>query len=319
MSTAVPSLSEVEPKIIEAAGEGDLVLFVGAGLSKLLGYPTWSEAAARAIKSLREAKLTSYLECEILNKLSPKMQLSIATDIFERAGSKINYREIFSREKDSSDHDILYTALSKIGSVFVTTNYDECLDNAAISLPTSTKPADISKDCAVQKIFCWPEDMSVAKLDSLGTVLHLHGSVRHEGTMVVTTRQYLEHYQKPYITTFLTELFSTKVVLFIGYSLEEVEILEFIIRKRSRLDDESKSEAKHFWLFPRLSSDNAIFDHLKFYYQKHCNVNLIGYNIDVNGHEQLARYILDWSEELKDKVRPPVFPKEAKTIDRLIR
>ena len=47
----------------------------------------------------------------------------------------------------------------------------------------------------------------------------------------MTTPQYLTHYEDNRVQEFLDELFERHTVLFVGYGLEEWEILERILRK----------------------------------------------------------------------------------------
>lgn len=68
-------------------------------------------------------------------------------------------------------------------------------------------------------------------LDEPGTVVNLHGCSNEPETMIVTTKDYLEHYDHPNVQSFLEWLFRKKVVLFLGYGLEEAEILEHILRR----------------------------------------------------------------------------------------
>ena len=49
--------------------------------------------------------------------------------------------------------------------------------------------------------------------------------------MVVTTKEYLEHYDHDNVQQFLGELFEKKTVVFLGYGLEELEMLEHILRR----------------------------------------------------------------------------------------
>jgi hypothetical protein len=48
----VPDLPE---EIRQAALDGDLVLFVGAGVSMLVGLPSWDGLAWKALKDLRQS------------------------------------------------------------------------------------------------------------------------------------------------------------------------------------------------------------------------------------------------------------------------
>ena len=74
----VPDLPE---EIRQAALDGNLILFVGAGISRLLGMPSWAGMARKQLEHLRYNGALNYSEIEQLSALDPKKQLSIATQI----------------------------------------------------------------------------------------------------------------------------------------------------------------------------------------------------------------------------------------------
>ena len=72
---------------------------------------------------------------------------------------------------------------------------------------------------------------SQGELDRNGNVVHIHGCVDDPDSMVITTRDYLDHYSTTEVQDFLRYLFEKKTVLFLGYGLEEIEVLEYILRR----------------------------------------------------------------------------------------
>lgn len=126
-STEVPSHSEIPhipPAIIEAASAGRLVLFVGAGVSRLAGGPSWSRSAENALEEIVEKRLIPFAEAEQLRNEHPKKKLSIAMDISQDKGWMLDFAHIFSPPPDRLDAQV-YKDLYSIGVPIVTTNYDE--------------------------------------------------------------------------------------------------------------------------------------------------------------------------------------------------
>lgn len=56
--------------------------------------------------------------------------------------------------------------------------------------------------------------------------MHLHGCIDDPDSMVITTKDYLNHYSGKNIDVFLEHLFSNKTVLFIGYGMAETLTLK---------------------------------------------------------------------------------------------
>jgi hypothetical protein len=73
--------------------EEKFALFVGAGVSKLMGVPLWDELAEHAIDYLSSNKLLNFSEAEKikLQKVSPKQKLSLFHGIIEKNEAKKFY------------------------------------------------------------------------------------------------------------------------------------------------------------------------------------------------------------------------------------
>jgi hypothetical protein len=317
-SRITPNIEDYS-SIIDAAQNGKLILFVGNGVSRLLGYPSWVELGRRAIDILYKEGHIEYSEKSSLLALNSKIQLSIFSDNYKAKGIDYDYGKLIFQDKEIAVKTEIYDALYSIGTVFVTTNYDDCLDKLADNKILSSKGDDNSLGnsgiTSPTSVFFRKEDLTSARLDQPGSIIHLHGSVKSKETMIMTTRDYIDHYMNRFVIDFLNDLFSRKVVLFIGYGLEEEEILEFIVRKSNSPGVE---EPKHFWLYPRMSRDNAAYKHLKGYFERHCGIKLIDYNIDKKGHVHLEEIIIKWAAVLKGKVNKPNFEEEKDVIRRLL-
>ena len=143
--------------------------------------------------------------------------------------------------------------------MFVTTNYDYWLDqNLADSLfLTDDNSSSVKANRHIRHPFYKRNDISVKNLGIPNAVFHIHGSINDQGSMVLTTVDYLERYsshrfevkrnhENPFLT-FLETLFRLKNLLFIGYGLNELEILEYIIQKGIETS-KSKEEPRHYVL-----------------------------------------------------------------------
>ena len=259
----------------------------------LLGLPSWPGLANRLLNELRENEYINYSEMEQLNSLDPKKQLSIADLIAsdEDKNYKFKLEDYFSGIEEGNS---IYKAINDIGCPCVTTNYDELIAPRHVETKDGSTTAT-----SVLRIF-EKEKLSANDLNKPGTVVHLHGAISKRDTMIITTKDYLEHYEHEKVQFFLDELFKKKTVLFIGYGLEEDEILEYILRRGSVRSTEDR---RRFALMGFFRSEQPLYENLHHYYKQSFGVHLLGFVRDHENYQQLEVIIKSWVNKIK--VRKP--------------
>lgn len=314
----IPEIPQLPEGIVAAARRGKLVLFVGAGVSMAAGGPSWEELANNLLEQLVSVKALTYSAIDQLKDLDAKKKISIAADIYTDKGLSPNFREALNldRLKQADIHNILYS----LGASIVTTNYDTCFEvlaekkypqvNSELQEGEQNGEEKASLGPRSNKVFYHKEQLTIEKLNVQGSILQLHGSVRVPDLMVLTTKDYLGHYSDQTILTFLQELFKNHTVLFIGYGLEEQEILEQIFRIK-----QEKHSSRHYILLPFFSHANDLYRHLRRYYLNNYGVEVLCYCIDRNGHEQIREVIRSWFERLLGVINEPDFIEKVKIID----
>jgi hypothetical protein len=120
---APPVPSEIE----NAAQSGELVVFVGAGISKLIRCPNWDEFATEVLEKLVPQGISYYELSQIKQIPDPKKRLSIAKIIADRKKIPINYGSLLKARKLAPKNKNVYTHLNSFRSAFVTTNYERYL------------------------------------------------------------------------------------------------------------------------------------------------------------------------------------------------
>ena len=288
-----PKLPE---EIRQAALNGELVLFIGAGVSMLLDLPSWSELADKVLGELCDNGFSDYWEVLQLKTLDPRKQLSIADTIARENEYSIKYEDHL--KPDLGVGEGIYKALNDIGCPCVTTNYDELLSpryKGAKAEDGSITPAPVNRILERERFFAH-------LLDEPGTVVHLHGCFSEPETMIVTTKDYLEHYDHPNVQKFLDRLFRKKVVLFLGYGLEEAEILEHVLRRGQVL---GKDDRRRFSLEGFFQSQELLYKRLYKYYEISFGVHLIGFERDKKDYRALELIIESWADQLEIR-KPPL-------------
>ncbi|HOQ41872.1 MAG TPA: SIR2 family protein [Smithellaceae bacterium] len=302
----IPFLPE-ELKI--AASEGNLAIFIGAGVSRLVGCPSWGEFADSALKQLADKDIINFSDIQQLSHLDAKKRLSIASQIANTEGFQLDYQKLIEPQVPTNSQ--IYSYLNRIGCIYITTNYDLYLDYPTYSytLPDSSSfvPQSGKK---LKELICRPDQFKRLALRTPGNIVHLHGSIKERESMIITTVDYLEHYRNEYVVNFLEELFGHYTVLFIGYGLEEAEILEHVLRKGKLNID--KTLRRRFMLQGFYSHQQRTFEHLHNYYSRTFGVYICHFSLDYLNHAQLEKIVDDWSQNLK--VGEPLLADDLKAI-----
>ena len=193
MATVLRPEPKLPNEIVEAAKAGNLVLFIGAGISRMVGHPSWDGFANAVVNQLVTHEVIDHHEKSLINALlDPRKRLSIAKIIDEEHGSKVDYKGIFELDRKWSD---IYQFINQYECTFVTTNYDKLITPEI----SETKPE------TEWRIFR-RQDLLNVKLDTKGAVIHLHGCVDDPKSMIITTKDYLEHYMSDEVPKILTHL-----------------------------------------------------------------------------------------------------------------
>lgn len=296
---------DLPPEITDSGLNGDLVIFVGAGISQLAGLPSWSDLAERILFSLQQENALNFSEIEQMRTLDPRKKLSIASLL----SSKPLYYYIRKHLVPNNNISEVYRYLNRIGCAYITTNYDELL------VPQSTVYSDNKNSPASVKRIIGSDRFYASHLNTPGTVIHLHGSAFVPSSLVVTTKEYLEYYDKEEVKHLLRELFAKKTVLFVGYGLEEAEILEHILR-RGDAGKTRKATPKLFVLQGFFSEQKPLYTKLIYYYDQSFGVYLIGYNRDFKNYQQQEDIIKMWSEKIV--VHPPSSEEDLSFMDEVL-
>ncbi|GAB1354164.1 hypothetical protein MASR1M12_29020 [Erysipelotrichia bacterium] len=278
------SIPQLPPELIDAANSGALVIFVGAGISRLVGLPGWDGFAASVLQQLVSSKIIDYYqESQIKSIPDARKWLSIANIIAKKADHEIDYNQLFTIKTPKNP---IYEHLNQYKCTFVTTNYDKLI------APAHWKGVPEENWRYYER-----KDILPDKLDK-DFVIHLHGCISVPKSMIVTTKDYLEHYtnENSSVAAFLQHLFSKKTVLFIGYGLEEVEILEYILKFSAQREQNHK---QIFILQGFFDSNKPLFDSLEAFYKESFNAELIGYSLNQNSYSQQEKIIENWLQKLK--------------------
>ena len=159
------------------------------------------------------------------------------------------------------------------------------------------------------------EELEESTLASNNFLIHLHGALPDEKNLIVSTKNYLKLYGDENNQRKLRLLFKKQTVVFIGYGLEELEILELIVRS-FKVPEKTGENPKFFVLLSLLSHEADILDHLKGYYEQ-LEITTIAYCRDIKGYGALADVLENWLREIKSNIKPPNRQYQQSLLDEL--
>lgn len=268
-----------------------LAIFFGNGISRLYGRPSWKELSMELVKECFDKKKINYNEQEILKE--EKNLKKIITICKHKLGEKAYYallqKQLKTPDKNTMNKSHLIKKIKSLtdrasitsNTLYITTNIDN--DSVSDISEVETNCLDI-KTINYQKTY------------------FLHGNIDKKDSIILTTKEYLNHYApENSIPNFLKCLFTDYNVLFIGYGLEELDILEYLLNKGGV---EGSEKLKRFSLTPFLSANYEKIAFEKQYFKDIFEIDIIPFNIDQKGHSQLIQVIEDWIKQMESKISP---------------
>ena len=282
-----PAIPDMPPEIINAIDDGDLLLFVGAGVSKLIGYPLWFELGRNLAEKASDFGLISLPEKEILlgGQFSPMEIVTILCKKFNERNPSLG-REMVIKELSPSDKIDSKIALkianylSAYNATIVTTNADESLQVGPLKgriVVTNFGQFEFEKHCKY-------------------SIIHLHGDIRDPGGMVFTSEEYAKAYNvEADFGKNLKALFEHRwTILFMGYGVSEFELLRYFLPYK---EDKVR---RLFMLDGYLAKDRIKYEFDKEYYQS-LGITLLPYSREKNDYKQLLRVLKRWDKDVKEK------------------
>ena len=197
-------------KIQEAREKNKLVIFAGAGVSVDSGAPLWWEVGTEILRSLGLPESTA-TEAPVIGQW-----------LFNERGEKEyneKLREILKYHKGLSPNPIHHQLLRLRPRHLITTNYDDLLEQAL----NEYQKSDIGKSYAVIRR---DEDLPYAITDEY--IVKMHGDW-DEMNFVFKEDDYLNYARNsPLIESFVKGIFSSHLVLFVGFSFSDPNLKQIV-------------------------------------------------------------------------------------------
>ena len=224
-----PELSEEDKEsakeVANHAKKGELVLFLGAGVSAGAGIPRWGQLLKKLTEKAQfseaQQKALSQFnfldQAEILKKELNKINVDINQEIVEMLSSKAIYSLAHAL---ISDWPINET---------VTQNYDNMFETACreSGYPLSVIPYTFEEN-------------------SPKWLLKMHGCVTRPDDIVLSRSDYLDYdYSRSALSGIVQALLVTKHMLFLGFSLTDDHFIQLIFGVHKALEGMMSEENRH--------------------------------------------------------------------------
>lgn len=249
-----------------ASRQNRLVIFVGAGVSANSGVPLWSEL----INSLK-INLPEYVneDTDALKIAQLYKELRGEKEYLEKIKEILKYGKVSPNE--------IHKAIFELNPChIVTTNYDDLLEQSALAFN--------------QQFYVVRKDDDIPCNRGEKMIIKMHGDF-DVGNIVLTENDYFDYSRQfPLIRSFVLSLFASKLVLFIGFSFNDIN-LKYILRNVSNI---LKDKMQRSYLLV-----DYIPDSLTDEYYKKKGVCLVSLNDDLPANSDKGKVLLEQLNTIK--------------------
>jgi hypothetical protein len=268
-----------------------IAVFVGSGVSKLMGLPLWDELACEAIEHLFRHGYISFNERECIKSgTSAKAMLSIFHQSLETHQLKSFYGQVFSPKTKLTP----YKFIASVDLPKISLNLDDELWKAMNDNPSLLKSGSDEQDHVERKYQreCQSFDSDTRiKEDCL---YQIHGSIQTiEEHSIITMKDYLENYysERKNLQNFLRQLSHTRKLIFLGCGMEEMELLGPILLGGKR----------HLVVVGTFMGEKRYFEIQRKYFDN-LGMDVHGFYLDFTGYDRLNSLIETWMKKIQSEM-----------------
>ena len=281
---------EVKEKLSKAANNGNLVIFIGAGISKLCGFPLWNETCNMLIDHCVDKHWLSIEDGEQIRKDSdPKKKMTECRKHMPKEAFNQFLRDVFEKkisEEFSGNYQRLKKALGALSSVIVTTNIDEIFDDL----------------CSKENRYFSTQQIEKLKIKGRDKqIWHIHGSVSDINEIIFTEEQYKKLYSDEKVRAAFKRFFDSNncTVLFVGYGLGDTELLPYF-------EGDLKNGKNHYYITAHDKNKEDDFEKICKKCDE-CGIQVLEYDLQNNEYERVIDALEDLAEHMNlESIYPSV-------------
>ena len=242
-------IKESKKIIRKAMNNNKLVIFVGSGVSANSGLPSWEDLVEEFRKGIGIKE----------NDLSDDDFLKIPQYYYNLRKEKEYYELINEVFNVNADPNILHDLIFQFNpNNIITTNYDELIEEKA-------KEKGLFYD-----VISRDKDLPYTQNDKM--IIKMHGDLKYNN-IVLKEEDYLSYSSNfKLIENYIKSLLSSNVVLFIGYSLNDINMKIIFQWVKDILKDDFQPA---YFINTSTKKDN---NNIQFDYYKNRGINILNYN-----------------------------------------
>ena len=236
----MPTKIAIPPRLQEALEEGRLVPFVGSGVSKHSApdkFPNWLALVNSLNKAALAGRYIGKSTHDQISSLIKQGKYLLAVEAIKRHMPEDAYKSFFENnflynDADNVDLTLQSALLGMADKIVITTNFDRLLEDAyARKYQRAPTIATFRDPYAVQ---------ATLQRHSLSTppiIFKLHGDIADITSLILSERDYrtLQFDHQSYESV-LVSIFINYVVMFVGFSLSDREIMLHLSKLRHQMN-----------------------------------------------------------------------------------
>lgn len=290
-------MNKYPEELIDALTKGTYI-FIGAGISKLAGYPLWNELAYLLIELFWDQKeqvpnpnfsfnytQKDHLFTLLKTKDNPIMVMDFLASINEEHFYN-SLKSIFDDVRAGKENPNIFMRFNELKNIvsnkFIQVNIDDGFQRA---LKIGDNEIDVNDNFSDKKL------------------TYLHGKIGNKHSIVFLRRKYDDGYldERSKIMEYLIPIFRNNNVVFFGYSLRDYEILQAISRARIQSNRSGNKPRKHYLFEAVWESKSTEYEIAREYYSRNYDVEMLRYDLSDKDYKKMFDVIDDVSQEVNKK------------------
>jgi serine/threonine protein kinase len=274
-------------KVYKRSG-GDIVFFVGAGLSRNADLPDWA-GLRLALQSRWQADLNLLAPCDkvtsakhLLGVVNGVEDHWVAFKLLKDNMNKLSYEDTFRANLDAENRlpvpQVIESMIALNPKGIATLNADNMIERACLSVNGRLPPISTGKFLKSHII-----------RDPSTWVIKFHGDLSDSASWIFTSDELSALFENQTYNSIIKAIFATKTVVFVGVTANDVAVDSHL----KAMQEAGISLDGHYWITTKLDITTANWASIR-------EVRTIVYNHEEVGHSEALLHIFDrlrrWAE-----------------------